>query len=88
MFADVLPIHADENRCQQYPLSDDWYFEGCTSLLQKQSFVRHLTKLGLTSIFVTCVDDFVAGRSVEAYLPTLGLHRVQRSAGAQLDGGT
>jgi hypothetical protein len=53
-----------------YPLGEGWYFEGCTSLVQKQSFLRYLTKLGLSAALVACADDFVAGKSVEKYLPT------------------
>lgn len=55
---------------EPYPLSDGWYFEGCTSLVQKQSILQHLTKLGLSGAFAACADDFVAGNSVEKYLPT------------------
>lgn len=53
-----------------YPLGDGWYFEGDTSLLQKQSILQHLTKLGLSGTFVACADDFVAGNSLQKYLPT------------------
>jgi hypothetical protein len=53
-----------------YELKDGWYFEGCTSLEQKQSILQHLTKLGLSGTFAACADDFVAGKSVEKYLPT------------------
>lgn len=52
------------------PLIDGWYLEGCTSLEQKQSFLQHLTKMGLSGIFEACADDFVAGESVEKYWPT------------------
>ena len=55
---------------EPYPLSDGWFFEGCTSLIQKQSILQHLTKLRLSSIFVACADDFVAGNSVKKYHPT------------------
>ena len=55
---------------EPYPLLAGWYFEGCTSLVQKQSFLQYLTKVGLSSTFVACADDFVAGKSVEKYLPT------------------
>ncbi|MFM9913374.1 MAG: hypothetical protein ACKVN9_07570 [Methylophilaceae bacterium] len=50
-------------------LSDGWYFEGGTSLIQKQDILQILTKLGLSATFARCVDDFVAGESVEGYLP-------------------
>ncbi|HQU50060.1 MAG TPA: hypothetical protein PLM09_13205 [Casimicrobiaceae bacterium] len=55
---------------EPYPLLAGWYFEGCTSLMQKQSFLQYLTKLGLSSTFVACADDFVSGKSVANYLPT------------------
>ncbi len=51
-------------------LSVQWFFEGCTSLVQKQSFLEHLTKLGLSSTFVACADAFVAGEAVRKYFPT------------------
>lgn len=53
-----------------YLLSEGWYFEGGTSLQQKQSFLQHLTKLGLSASFVACADDFVACKTIEKYLPT------------------
>src|SRR5437867_1017338 len=31
---------------EPYPLWDGWYLEGCTSLVQKQSFLQYLTKVG------------------------------------------
>ena len=55
---------------EPYRLNEHWFFEGCTSLVQKQSFTEHLTKLGLSSAFVACADAFVAGESVRKYLPT------------------
>jgi hypothetical protein len=54
---------------EPYLLGEGWFFEGCTSLVQKQSSLQHLTKLGLSGVFVACADDFVAGNSVEKYLP-------------------
>jgi hypothetical protein len=55
---------------EPYPLGDGWYFEGCTSLFQKLSFLKGLKSLKLTDTFVACASDFVAGKSVEKYLPT------------------
>jgi hypothetical protein len=55
---------------QPYRLSEHWFFEGCTSLVQKQSFLEHLTKLGLSADFVACADAFVAGESVKKFFPT------------------
>jgi hypothetical protein len=53
-----------------YPLSSGWYFEGCTSLEQKQQCIRCVTQIGLSALFERCFDDFVAGRSVANYMPT------------------
>lgn len=55
---------------QPHPLRGGWFFEGCTSLVQKQEIIQRLTKLGLSPAFVACVDDFVAGKSIKAYFPT------------------
>jgi hypothetical protein len=55
---------------EPYPLLQGWFFEGCTSLEQKQSILQHLTKVGLSPTFAACADDFVAGKSVVKYLPT------------------
>ncbi len=54
-----------------YALSSGWYFEGCTSLEQKQQCIRSVIQLGLSALFERCFDDFVAGRSVAAYMPTI-----------------
>lgn len=53
------------------PLTSGWYFEGCTSLKQKQQCTRCVTKLGLSPLFERCFDDFIEGKSVRSYLPTL-----------------
>jgi hypothetical protein len=47
-----------------------WFFEGCTSLQQKQFILQNLTKVGLSPVFVACMDDFVAGKSIKEYFPT------------------
>lgn len=53
------------------PLCDGWYVEGGQSLgTQKLDLLDNLTKLGYSQEFVECARDFVAGRSVESYLPT------------------
>ena len=52
-------------------LSGGWYFEGCTSLRQKQDIIQCLTKLGLSPAFVACVNDFVANKNIERYYPSL-----------------
>ena len=51
-------------------LLDGWYFEGCTSLIQKQEILQGLREAGLSAAFVACADDFVAGKSVRGYLPS------------------
>jgi hypothetical protein len=56
-----------EQPCELY---DGWYFEGCTSLRQKQDILQNLTKLGLSPTMVACADDFVAGKSIQKYNPT------------------
>jgi len=55
---------------EPYPLSGGWYFEGCTSFVQKQGILQHLTKLGLSPTLVDCVDDFVGGKSIEHRIPS------------------
>jgi len=55
---------------EPYPLSCGWYFEGCTSLIQKQEILQCLTKLDLSATLVNCIDEFVAGKSIESLLPT------------------
>lgn len=56
---------------EPYLLSGGWYFEGCTSLVQKQSFLQHLTKLGLSSLFVACLNEFIANKDVQHYMPSI-----------------
>ncbi len=51
-------------------LGAGWYFEGCTSLVQKQNILQALSKLGLSGTFVNCADDFVAGKGIQKYFPT------------------
>ena len=51
-------------------LYDGWYFEGCTSLKQKQEILSGLQRCGLSAAFIACADDFVAGNSVRKYLPS------------------
>ena len=55
---------------EPHPLSGRWYFEGCTSLVQKQDILQGLTKLGLSPTLVSCIDEFVAGKSIEHRLPS------------------
>ena len=52
------------------PLLEGWYFEGCTSLAQKQEILRNLRHLGFSRALVRCAQDFVAGNSVQKYVPS------------------
>lgn len=52
------------------PLSGGWFLEGCTSLVQKQDILQNLTKLDLSQTLVNCIDEFVAGISIEHRLPS------------------
>lgn len=51
-------------------LDEGWFFEGCTSLIQKQWILQQLTRVGLSHTFINCADDFVANNSVEKYFPS------------------
>jgi hypothetical protein len=51
-------------------LTGGWFFEGCTSLIQKQDIVHVLTKVGISQAFVEAIDDFIAGNSIKKYFPT------------------
>lgn len=53
---------------QPHELSDGWYFEGCTSLVQKQSIVQALSRVGCSAALIAAIDDFVAGKSVAPHL--------------------
>lgn len=53
-----------------HPLWEGWYVEGRQSLPQKHDLLDKLTKLGLSPVFKACAKDFVAGSSIEKYLPT------------------
>jgi len=55
---------------EPYPLSSGWFFEGCTNLIQKQDILQHLSKLGLSQTLVNCIDEFVAGASIEGRFPS------------------
>jgi hypothetical protein len=77
-----LALHSRRNDGESYistnskwmedpvPLRKGWYFEGCTSLKQKQDILQGLTKTGVSSRFVACADDFVAGNRIDEYMPT------------------
>ena len=53
---------------QPYPLSDGWYFEGCTSLVQKQDIIQSLSKVDCSWALIAAIDDFVAGKSIKQHL--------------------
>lgn len=55
---------------QPFPLSDGWFFEGCTSLIQKHAVVHNFSKLGLSGAFSQAVEDFVAHKPIDQYFPT------------------
>jgi hypothetical protein len=51
-------------------IGDGWFFEGCTSLPQKRNVLGALSKIGYSTPFVECCEEFVAGNSVRRFLPT------------------
>lgn len=51
-------------------LGGGWYFEGGTSLVQKQGILNSLTKIGYSSTFIAATDTFVAGQPVINFFPT------------------
>lgn len=53
---------------QPEPLSDGWYFEGCTSLVQKQEIIHALSRTGCSGALIAAINDFVAGKSVKPHL--------------------
>ena len=55
---------------QPLPLGDGWFFEACTSLVQKHAIVHNFSKLGLSGALGQAVEDFVAHKSIEQYFPT------------------
>lgn len=55
---------------QPHLLSHGWYFEACTSLVQKQAVLHNLGRLGLSGAFSQAAEDFVADLPIERYFPT------------------
>jgi hypothetical protein len=51
-------------------IGDGWFFEGCTNLPQKREILRALRKVGYSTPFVECCQEFVAGKSVRKFIPT------------------
>lgn len=54
-----------------YPLAGGWYVEGCMSLPQKQDVVSAVVRLSHSRLFGACVNDFIAGKSVRRYMPSI-----------------
>lgn len=52
-------------------LLDGWFLEGCMRLEQKAAVTSAVVRLGHSALFGTCMDDFVAGRSVRKFMPTI-----------------
>lgn len=55
---------------QPVELGNGWFFEGCTSLEQKHGFIQSFSKLGLSPALCRAIEDFVANKSIEQWLPT------------------
>lgn len=54
------------------PLTNGWYLEGCANLkMEKFECIHALTYLGLSARFVDAVEDFVSGKSIISYYPTI-----------------
>ena len=53
-----------------YPLSRGWFFEGRTSLKQKQEILQNLTRVGISQFMLNCIDEFVAGNSIARFAPS------------------
>lgn len=60
----------NEHMENPHPLNEGWWLDGCASLERKLEMMQDLTKLGLSPSFTKCACDFIAGNSVESYLPT------------------
>ena len=56
---------------EPYEIASGWYFEGNMSLDDKHAIIKDdLPRLGIISAaFVSCAQDFVAGKSVKKYEP-------------------
>ena len=52
-------------------LLDGWFLEGCMSMEQKAAVTSALVRLGHSALFGACMDDFVAGRSVRKFMPSI-----------------
>jgi len=60
---------------EPYHIKEGWYFEGCTSLVQKQRCIQKLTNIKFLSgfrfsgIFSDCLCDFIADSNLSKYIP-------------------
>lgn len=52
-------------------LLDGWFLEGCMRLEQKAAVTSAVVRLGHSALFGACMDDFVEGKSVRIYMPTI-----------------
>lgn len=51
-------------------INNGWWFDGCASLQDKQGMMQSFTQLGYTPTFVRCVNTFIAGESIQSFIPT------------------
>lgn len=62
----------DASMISPYTLTNGWYLEGCANLSkEKLECIHALTYLGLSARFVDAVEDFVSGKSIISYYPTI-----------------
>lgn len=55
---------------EPYEIGRGWYFEGNMSLEDKHAIIKDLPSLGIISAaLVPCAQDFVAGKSLQKYVP-------------------
>lgn len=61
---------------EPHHIKGDWYFEGCTSLKQKQACIQNITKIQFPDSFQfspglsDCSEDFIANKNLDKYKPT------------------
>ena len=68
-------------------LARGWCIEGCMSLPQKRDVVSAVVRLGHSPLFGACMDDFIAGKSVRRYMPSIEQQEelVRRLVAAEAD---
>lgn len=52
-------------------LDGKWYIEKTISLIQKHDIIQCLVKVGISPALVAVIDDFVEGKDVAMYQPTV-----------------